>query len=345
MQAQDKVVQELHEAHALEEALASTLTAHIAVTPRGEYRDLLERHLGETRDQAARLQERLSDLGASQNPIAVAYGLLQTAAGQLFALGKTPLDLLRGTSPDDKLLKNAKDEIASEAYEIATYDGLEALANEVGDAKTATLAREHRTQEEVFLKELREMIPRLTEAVVRTDIEGESTFDPSTIGAADAARDAVREVKTRAKKVRAEAEETAGEAAAAGRAAARDAQEAAKGTARKARARAEKAVDDAEERVEGAAKQAAKSAREQARKTPGVRAVEGEAEGAAKDASELPIAGYESLTVDQVLPKLDALSPTELAEIDGYEREHRARKRVLTKVRELREGAKAGAAS
>src|SRR3954462_9062848 len=42
------VLQYLQEAHATEQALVTNLRAHISMTPRGSYRDLLERHLAET---------------------------------------------------------------------------------------------------------------------------------------------------------------------------------------------------------------------------------------------------------------------------------------------------------
>ena len=42
---EDKLIQYLNEAHATELALVSTLRAHIAVSPSGSYRSLLERHL------------------------------------------------------------------------------------------------------------------------------------------------------------------------------------------------------------------------------------------------------------------------------------------------------------
>ena len=44
---------------------------------------------------------------------------------QTLALWKTPLDLLRGASGEEKELKNAKDACATEALEIATYTALE----------------------------------------------------------------------------------------------------------------------------------------------------------------------------------------------------------------------------
>src|SRR3954454_4469280 len=162
MTSEQKIVQYLSETHALESALIQTLTAHVAITPRSEYRDLLERHLAETRDQAGAILARLSDLGESRHPLEAVYGVVQTAIGQAVAAGKLPLDLLRGTGGEEKLVKNAKDEVASEALEIATYDTVEALADAVGDATTADLARRHREQEERALNRLRELIPALT---------------------------------------------------------------------------------------------------------------------------------------------------------------------------------------
>lgn len=164
----DLVIEYLHEAHATETALITTLRAHSSIAPRGTYRTLLERHLRETQEQAEAIQRRLAELGASSNIVQTGAGLLQTVVGQVLALSKGPIDLLRGSSREEKLLKNAKDESASEALEIATYDGLETLATAVGDGETAELARRHRAQEERMLEALREQIPALAEATARS---------------------------------------------------------------------------------------------------------------------------------------------------------------------------------
>jgi ferritin-like metal-binding protein YciE len=157
----------LAEAYATETALITTLQAHIAMTPEGSYRQLLERHLGETRRQAATLDRRLGSLDAGFDPIAAAVGLVETVIGQALALGKAPLDLLRGGSREEKLLKNAKDECATEALEIATYDALEAVARAAGDDETVAIARRHRAEEERMLAGLRAQIPRLAAAMTR----------------------------------------------------------------------------------------------------------------------------------------------------------------------------------
>ena len=188
MDTKDKVIQQLDEIHALELALVQTLTAHVAMTPRGDHRKVLERHLGETRRQAERIRSRLRALGAKRSPLALAYGIVQTVAGQGVSAAKAPIDLLRGTSGAEKMLKNAKDEIASEALEIASYDALEALAEQAGDQPTVRLAREHREQEERAMRELRHLIPALTASLVRADVYGEREVDLGTTGAADKAR-------------------------------------------------------------------------------------------------------------------------------------------------------------
>ena len=160
------VVQQLTEAHATELALVTTLRTHIAIAPPGGYRDLLERHLGETRRQADAIEARLDELDAARGLVPAVLDFAQTIAGQVLVLAKGPVDLLRGKSHAEKLLKNAKDECATEALEIATYDALRALADSIGDAKTAELALRHRGEEERMLEELRGFLPSLTDATV-----------------------------------------------------------------------------------------------------------------------------------------------------------------------------------
>jgi ferritin-like metal-binding protein YciE len=269
----DRLVRELATTHALELALAQTLTAHIAVTPRGRYRDLLEHHLGETREQARGLRRRLDELGATRNTLRVAVGAAEAVAGQALALGKAPLDLLRGTAGEEKLLRNARDDAAGEALEIAAYDVLEAFAEATGDAETATLARGHRAQEERTLADLRALIPELARDVLSVELRGHSTYDLATTGAADAMRLAVRLV-------------------------------------RRPPAPADAPYGDAPETSAPS--------------------------GAGVGGDGIPIPAYDGLSAREVLPALDALTPGELARVEAYERDHRARKRVLERVAQLR---------
>jgi ferritin-like metal-binding protein YciE len=185
------LIQYLNEAHATEDALIRTLQAHIALTPRGPYREALEHHLEETRGHSRALERRLAALGASGSLIGATLGLAESVVGQAIALAKGPLDVLRGHGGEEKLLKNAKDECATEALEIATYDAIETLARELGDTETAKLAARHRADEERMLAALRELLPNLARAAAASRTGGKGEFRVSETGAADAVRDAL----------------------------------------------------------------------------------------------------------------------------------------------------------
>ncbi len=187
-QSEQKVVQYLNEAHATEVGLVRVLQSQIAMTPRGGYRQGLEKHLGETQSHAQRVRDRLGELGEGNNPLQVGLGVAQSVISQGLALAKTPLDLVRGSGGEEKVLKNAKDACATEALEIATYTALERLASSVGDEKTAKLAASIRADEEKMLERVLREIPKLTEAVVKADVKGEGSYDVAETGAADAAR-------------------------------------------------------------------------------------------------------------------------------------------------------------
>jgi ferritin-like metal-binding protein YciE len=207
--SQQKVVQYLNEARASEHALVRVLQSQIAMTPRGAYRTGLEQHLRETRSHADRLSARLGELGNGGNPLTAAVGAVESVVGQMLALGKTPIDLLRGSGGEEKVLKNAKDACATEALEIATYTAIERLAASVGDETTAKLAASIRADEEKMLQRILREIPRLAAAVVRADVDGDPSYDITTTGAADAVREASETVATSARKTTAKTKRTA----------------------------------------------------------------------------------------------------------------------------------------
>jgi len=209
---QQKVVQYLNEAHASEQTLVRVLQSQIAMTPSGSYRSGLESHLGETRRHADRVAKRLRALDQGGNPLTAAVGAVQSVAGQALALTKMPLDLLRGSGGEEKVLKNAKDACASEALEIATYTAIERLAQKVGDDETVKLAASIRADEEKMLERILREIPKLTDAVFRADVNGDSSYDVTTTGAADAVREAGREARETTRKTAASAKKTARQA-------------------------------------------------------------------------------------------------------------------------------------
>ncbi len=188
------LLRQLEEAHATEQALVTNLRAHIAMTPRGSYRSSLERHLSETRQHERAVARRIREIGRDRGLLTAAYGVVTTAVGQALVLTKGPLDLVRGgPRGEEKLLKNARDEVVTEALEIAIYDVIEALAKSIGDNATARLAASHRADEEKMLGELREHMPRLAAAVAEARAGGSPSYDWTSTGAAETVK---RKAKT-----------------------------------------------------------------------------------------------------------------------------------------------------
>jgi ferritin-like metal-binding protein YciE len=208
-----KIVQYLNEARATEAGLVRVLQSQIAITPRGDYRSALERHLRETRQHGARLERRLDELGASKARIQATIGAAETVLAQGLAIGKVPLDLVRGHGGAEKVLKNAKDAAATEALEIATYTAIERLARALGDDATARLAASIRADEERMLATILDLVPTLTDAVLGGRYEVAST------GAGETVRRTAGRTRTAAKKTAKRAKRTARRAPGAARAA------------------------------------------------------------------------------------------------------------------------------
>ena len=170
-----KLIQYLNEAYGKERELESALQAHIAMTTRPPYKKRLKEHLKETKAQARNLERRIKKLGGRTEalpgpvPEPVA-GAVSAVASKAIAAAQGPLHALRGSGEAEKMLKNAKTEYANENEEIATYTGIEALAEAVGDRETAKLARDHRRQEERMANFLEKQIPQLAKAVAREEI-------------------------------------------------------------------------------------------------------------------------------------------------------------------------------
>jgi ferritin-like metal-binding protein YciE len=207
--AEQKLVQYLEEAHASERALARVLQAQILMTPRGGYRSAVENHLRETHQHATRLERRLDELGEARDPLSAIAGFAENALGQVIALSKTPLDLIRGSGGEEKVLKNAKDTCASEALEIATYTAVEQLARATGDEPSAELAASIRVEEEQMLDRVLKEIPHLTDAVLDAQLGHGGSYEVSDTGAAEVLRDVGEVVKGSAATAQSQARSTA----------------------------------------------------------------------------------------------------------------------------------------
>ncbi len=96
------------------------------------------------------------------------------------------------------------------------------------------------------------------------------------------------------------------------------------------------AFPSAARRLGGQFAEFASAAARQAREVPGVATTEGEVRGAVASERDLPIARYDELSVDEIGPRLERLSKTDLAKVEAYEHKHKGRKTVLEKVEALR---------
>jgi ferritin-like metal-binding protein YciE len=176
--ADGKLAQYLNEAYGLEQRLETALQAHIAMTTDTAYRKRLKEHLSETKRHAREVKKRISQLGGQATTIDPPGPTVVTDAAQAvlggaqkaIALAQGPLHAIRGTGQEEKHLKNAKTEYASEAEEIATYRGIETLAVALGDKHTQKLAREILHEEERMRSYLEREIPRFARAVVKAEI-------------------------------------------------------------------------------------------------------------------------------------------------------------------------------
>jgi ferritin-like metal-binding protein YciE len=173
-----KLIQYLNEAYGKERELETALQAHIKMTTRDAYKKRLQAHLKETKGHARDVKARIKKLGGTAEEISVpgpeivkevATGA-QAVASKAVALAQGPLHALRGTSEQEKQLKNAKTEYANEAEEIAMYTAIEALADALSDDDTVKLARRIRRDEERMATYLEKLIPTLTKAVVQDEI-------------------------------------------------------------------------------------------------------------------------------------------------------------------------------
>jgi ferritin-like metal-binding protein YciE len=168
-----KLVQWLNEAHVKEAELEADLTAHIKLTKKAPYKKRLQEHLKETRAHKRSVARRVKQLGGTPAAVkAPVPNVVGEAAGKAVAGVKGQVSAARAfvTSQPETHLRNAQDELREEHVEIALYTRLETLAEEVGDAETAKLARAIRRDEERMAKFLDAELPRLVKELVKEEI-------------------------------------------------------------------------------------------------------------------------------------------------------------------------------
>ena len=140
---QQKLVEYVEDAHAMEQNVLQMLDSMIATTKDDEIVQELEHHKMETERHEQLLRQRLESLGRDTS-------LRKEAQSIVGALLKGAVDQVRG----DKAGKNARDGFVTEHMEIAAYELLERLARRAGDEETAEIARKNRADEEAMARKI-----------------------------------------------------------------------------------------------------------------------------------------------------------------------------------------------
>ena len=140
---QQKLVDYIQDAHALEQNVLQMLNSMAATTQDDEILQEIEHHKMETERHEQLLRERLEALGASAS-------IRKESQSLVGALLKGAADQVRG----DKAGKNARDAFVTEHVEIASYELLERLAQRAGDEETAEIARRIRADEEAMARKI-----------------------------------------------------------------------------------------------------------------------------------------------------------------------------------------------
>ncbi|QIY75483.1 hypothetical protein HEP84_47015 [Streptomyces sp. RLB1-33] len=189
--ATDLLVPALREVRGAEAALADRFKDHLAVTPPGEHRDVLERRLGDARGHVYRIDERLNTLqprGLVQSVLGGAWQLTGQAARLPFGMAlSVPAAVFRSraAATELRLLKNAEDEYAVTALALAVCRAAGRIARKAGDTVSAELLSTVRRDGEETLEELAEALEQHAEAAVAAS----EAMDGSVGGAGLAVRE------------------------------------------------------------------------------------------------------------------------------------------------------------
>ncbi|MQY39647.1 hypothetical protein SRB17_76740 [Streptomyces sp. RB17] len=195
--ATDMLVPALREVREAQAALADRFKADLAVTPPGEYRELLERRVGDARGHVYALDERLTALKPRrlvQDVLGNAWDITRHAVRlPLDAAMVAPGALLRsqqGRATEQRLLRNVEEEYAATAFAVAICRAAERIAQEAEDVSTADLLGAVRRDGEEMLEELAGCLEEQAEAVVMAaEAEVTVTDALSGGGATQAVRD------------------------------------------------------------------------------------------------------------------------------------------------------------
>jgi ferritin-like metal-binding protein YciE len=150
--AEERLLQWLRDAHAMEkqaEKMLAALAGRIESYP--QLKRKIESHLGETQEQAERVEGCIERLGGDTS-------LLKDTGSKLLAMAQG----ISGVFAGDEVMKGTLASYTFEHMEIASYQILVAAADELGDQETSKVCRKILAEEEAMADWLIENIEPLT---------------------------------------------------------------------------------------------------------------------------------------------------------------------------------------
>lgn len=157
MANRDVLVSWLNDAYAMEIALIPILENHAKDAkdyPAMQAR--IEEHVDETRRQSEAIKSCIERLGAS-------VSTTKKTLGWLFGIAQAPATAMAA----DELVKNVLMDIATENFEIASYEALVVAAQQCGEPEIAATCEQILTEERRMAEGLREHLPTLVQGYCR----------------------------------------------------------------------------------------------------------------------------------------------------------------------------------
>lgn len=154
MTRRDVLISWLNDAYATEQSLVNVLESHVQHADGHEpLKAKYEAHLAQTRRHGELVEQCLQKLGSDTS---AAKGAMGKMSGWIQGMSAAPAD--------DALVKDALADYSMEHFEIASYKGLIAGAEQAGETEVAETCRQILRDEEDMAQFLEQQIPELTES-------------------------------------------------------------------------------------------------------------------------------------------------------------------------------------
>lgn len=161
MNAKEQVMSWLNDAYAMETSITQVLENHVKdAREHPDIQSRLQGHLGETRKQAERVKDCITQLGGS---VSTSKSLFSQVMGKMQGMAT-------GLSGDEQV-KNMLMDYSTEHFEIASYRSLIQAAEQIGEQQVAEMARLNLREEEAMAEWLAGQISRVTkESLLQTAV-------------------------------------------------------------------------------------------------------------------------------------------------------------------------------